>query len=125
MRDIETRLDIEKLMTAFYDKAFADDLIGHYFTDVTHLNLEKHLPVIVNFWETILLKSNNYHNNAMEAHRHIHSLSPFKAEHFQRWVKIFTETVDELFRGDIAENAKLKATSVGSAMTLIFANPNT
>ena len=61
----------------------------------------------------------------MEAHRHLHKLSPFKAEHFQRWVKIFTETIDELFRGDVAENAKLKATSVGSAMTLIFANPNT
>lgn len=125
MRDIETRIDIEKLMTAFYDKAFADDVIGFYFTEVTHLNLEKHLPVIVDFWETVLLKSNNYHNNAMEAHRHIHALSPFKAEYFQRWVKIFTETIDELFRGDVAENAKLKATSVGSAMTLIFANPNT
>jgi len=124
MRDIGTRIDIEKLMTAFYDKAFADDVIGYYFTEVTHLNLEKHMPVIVNFWETILLKSNTYHNNAMEAHRHIHSLSPFKAEHFQRWVKIFTETVDELFSGDVAENAKLKATSVGSAMTLIFANAN-
>ncbi len=125
MKDIETRIDIERLMTAFYDKAFADDVIGYYFTEVAHLNLEKHLPVIVSFWETVLLKSNNYHNNAMEAHRHLHKLSPFKAEHFQRWVKIFTETIDELFRGDVAENAKLKATSVGSAMTLIFANPNT
>lgn len=125
MRDIETRTDIEKLMTAFYDKAFADDMIGFYFTEVTHLDLRKHLPVIIDFWESVLLNGNSYHNNAMEAHRHIHSLSPFKSEYFQRWVKLFTETIDELFRGDIAENAKLKASSVGSAMTLIFANPNT
>lgn len=107
-------------MTCFYDKAFADDVIGYYFTEVTHLNLEKHLPVIVNFWETVLLGSNNYFNNAMEAHRHIHKISPFKPEHFKRWVELFCTSIDELFMGEIADKAKQKATSVGSAMTLIF-----
>jgi hemoglobin len=74
----------------------------------------------VNFWETVLLDSKNYFNNAMNAHRHIHSLSPFKPEHFKQWVTLFCETVDELYTGKIAENAKQKATSVGSAMTLFF-----
>jgi hemoglobin len=120
MRDIETRTDIEKLMTAFYDKAYANESIGFYFTEVTHLNLAKHLPVIIDFWESVLLDNQVYFNNALKAHEHIHKLHPFKSEDFNVWVRLFCESIDELFVGAIAEKAKQKAESVSSAMKMIF-----
>jgi hemoglobin len=122
MRDIETRTDIEKLMTAFYDKAYANETIGFFFTEVTHLNLEKHLPVIVDFWESALLNEHKYFNNALLAHEHIHKIHPFESVHFNTWVNLFYESVDELFVGAVAEKAKQTATSVASAMKMIFSN---
>ncbi len=120
MRDIDSRVDIEKLMTVFYDRAFADDVIGFYFTEISHLNLEKHLPVITDFWETVLFEKGDYHNNVVDVHKHIHALSPFKPEHFDRWAKIFCDSVDESFYGPVSEKAKQRATSVATVMKIKF-----
>ena len=51
MRDLENREDIVQLLTSFYQKVFADELIGHFFTEVVPLNLETHIPVIADFWK--------------------------------------------------------------------------
>lgn len=49
MKDIRSREDIDMLMVAFYDAAFADESIGYIFTDVANMDLEEHLPVIGGF----------------------------------------------------------------------------
>jgi hemoglobin len=118
MHDIETRKDIDNLLKRFYSKAFKDDVIGFYFTEITKLNLEKHLPVIGDFWETVLLDTNKYNGDPMTVHKHIHHLSPFNEAHFNRWVQLFNETVDELFAGDIAERAKQRAISIATVMKI-------
>ena len=58
MRDIETKEDLSFLMDAFYSKMLKDKEIGYIFTDVAHLDLEKHLPSLTNFWENMLLQPN-------------------------------------------------------------------
>src|SRR5690606_3660552 len=60
MRDIENRADIDALMSLFYNKVLTDDVIGYLFTDVAKLDLDHHLPVIGDFWETVLLGTGNY-----------------------------------------------------------------
>ena len=62
MKDIETREDIELLLTRFYDVAIVDDEIGHHFAD---LDLVTHLPVIVDFWEKVLFGKNIYFGNPL------------------------------------------------------------
>lgn len=52
--DIETREDLEELLADFYTVAMHDEQIGHHFDE---LDLESHLPVIVDFWEKVLLAS--------------------------------------------------------------------
>ena len=54
-RDIENRADLERMLGAFYKKVFKDDLISHFFIEVVPLNLETHIPVIADFWESVLL----------------------------------------------------------------------
>jgi hemoglobin len=118
MKDIETRADIELLMQVFYNKALTDETIGYFFTEVVPLNMEVHIPLIVDFWETVLLGKAAYKGNVMQVHQHIHSLSAFKEEHFARWVSLFQQTVNELYSGDHAELAKQRAESIATLMRI-------
>lgn len=118
MRDIETREDLVKLLEAFYQKAFADELIGHFFTKVVPLNLETHIPVIADFWEAIIFNKHTYKKNVMVVHQHIHHLSHIKKEHLDRWVQLFTGIVDELFEGDKATLIKQRGSSIATLMDI-------
>ncbi|MES2372433.1 MAG: group III truncated hemoglobin [Bacteroidota bacterium] len=118
MKDIETRADIELLMQTFYSKALTDEAIGYFFTEVVPLNMEVHMPLIVDFWETVLLGKTAYRGNVMQVHQHIHSLSAFKEAHFAQWVFLLHQTVDELYSGDHAELAKQRAESIATLMRI-------
>ncbi len=39
-------------------------------------------------------------------------------EHFQRWILLFNETVDELFKGEKAELIKQRALSISTVMQI-------
>ena len=93
-KDIVNRDDLLLLLNAFYAKVIHDDVIGHFFTTVVQLDLDKHIPVIADFWETTLLDGHSYARNAMLPHIHLNRLSPMEEKHFVRWLKLFTETVD-------------------------------
>ncbi|MFA9272352.1 MAG: group III truncated hemoglobin [Baekduiaceae bacterium] len=113
--DIETRADIERLTRAFYEKALADTMIGYLFTDVAQLDLEAHLPDIADFWETILLGGDAYRGGAFAVHADLNAKSPLRGGHFNRWVTLWTQTVDELFAGERADEAKRHAQRVAAA----------
>lgn len=118
MTDINNRQDIERLMESFYSKALTDEVIGYFFTEVVPLQMETHLPLIVDFWETVLLGKALYRGNVLEAHQRIHQLSAFRKEHFDRWVFLFKGTVDELYAGEKAELAKQRAESIATIMKI-------
>ncbi len=71
------------MLNSFYKKAFANNLIGHFFTEVVPLDLATHLPVIADFWEAVLFNTHSYRKNVMEIHQHIHHLSAIKKAHFR------------------------------------------
>ena len=112
-RDIETREDIENLLSKFYVVAIDDERIGHHFAE---LNLETHLPIIVNFWEKVLFGKPVYFGNPLAVHQNLHEKSPLKLEHFQRWLEIFEQTVDELFAGEMADAAKIRAKMIAHSL---------
>ena len=114
--DISSRQDIELLMERFYDKVKKDDTIGPIFNDVAKINWEHHIPVICDFWETLLLDAASYRNNVMEVHFNLNRKIPLEEDHFRVWLKLFLETVDEYFNGDIAELAKKRAKSIAALM---------
>jgi len=112
-RDIETRDDLENLLREFYAVATCDEKIGHHFAE---LDLETHLPIIVDFWKKILFGEPVYFGNPLAVHQTLHEKSPLKLEHFQRWVEIFSQTVDELFAGETADNAKLRSKMIAHSL---------
>jgi hemoglobin len=113
--DIENRDDCERLVRAFYTRALSDPVIGFIFTDVAHLDLEAHVPRITSFWETILLRAQSYSGGAFRPHVIIHAQVPLRRGHFERWLWLWSATVDELFAGPRAELAKAHATRVAAA----------
>jgi hemoglobin len=107
--DIQNRSDIEKLVLAFYEKAKSDAEIGPFFTTIIPIHWEEHLPAMCNFWENALFYTGGYRGNMMEIHRAVHEKIPMSALHFQRWTNLFCQTVDELFWGEKADQAKQHA----------------
>ena len=112
-KDIETREDLEYLLDEFYKIATKDNEIGHHFDG---LDLETHLPVIVDFWEKTLFGKPVYFGNPLFIHEILHAKSPLTLANFQRWVEIFSATVDESFDGQTAENAKLRAKMIAHSL---------
>jgi hemoglobin len=117
-RDIEQRQDIEEFLQAFYKKAFADQLIGYFFTEVVPLDLKTHIPIIASFWESIIFNSHGYRKNVMEVHQHIHGLSKIQKKHLDRWVQLFSETLDTFFEGAKTELMKQRAKSIATLMDI-------
>ena len=118
MKDIESRSDIETVLVSFYQKAFTDNLMGRFFTEVVPLNLTTHLPVITDFWEAVIFNTHSYRKNVMEIHQHIHQLSSIKKQHLDRWVQIFTITIDEHFAGEKTNLMKQRAASIATLMDI-------
>jgi hemoglobin len=119
VKDIETRADIDRLMVVFYRRVLVDDVIGYIFTDVAKLDLEHHLPIIGDFWESLLFGTPAYSKhgrNPLLVHRELHEKSALTAEHFERWLEVFTATVDELFGGERADYLKQRAAAIAVRM---------
>jgi hemoglobin len=111
--DIKARRDLEILLTEFYKAATKDAEIGHHFDE---LDLDAHLPIIVDFWEKILFGNPVYFGNPLLIHQKLNEKSPLTLEHFQKWFQIFSQTIDENFAGERAENAKLRAKMIAHSL---------
>ncbi|MCB0527490.1 MAG: group III truncated hemoglobin [Lewinellaceae bacterium] len=122
--DITTPKDIKTLIDAFYTKVKADEVIGYIFNEVAQVDWAHHLPVMYGFWEFLLLdNANAYRGNPIQKHVDLHAKHPLKAEHFDRWVLLFQETVDELFDGEKARDAKFRAFAIAETWKPKFDGP--
>jgi hemoglobin len=118
MHDIKNRKDIILLVDTFYAKVLKDERINYFFTEVAKLDFEKHMPRMYDFWESTLLHTASYKGNTLKVHKDLNEKSPLQKEHFDTWIMLFKQTVDELFLGNTAELAKQRATSIAMIMEL-------
>lgn len=120
-KDIETREDIELLVTQFYKEIVSDDLIGFFFSDVVLIDLKTHLPIISDFWETLLFDKKKYRENAMLKHIQLSRKSKMDAKHFERWLTVWIKTIDSNFKGKIADKTKSRAQQIAALMKVKIA----
>ncbi len=121
IKDITDRADIELLMNTFYGRLLADENINYIFTDIAKIDMKTHIPIIADFWESVLLNKNVYDNNAMKIHMDLNDKASLTKTHFDIWLQHFNNTVDELFEGNIALLAKQRAGSVATLMQIKIA----
>ena len=103
-KDITNIEDIKLLVNTFYTAVQSDEVIGTIFNEKIGNRWPEHLEKMYRFWQTILLEEHTYSGSPFPPHKQL----PVEKEHFTRWMKIFTETVDNLFAGKLAEEAKLR-----------------
>ena len=113
--DLATRADIESLVRAFYRDAAVDDLLGPVF-DAARIDWPSHIERITDFWVWQLLGGERYERNPLLTHRPVHERTPFTDAHYERWLELFAETVDERFEGTLADAAKGRATKMANAL---------
>src|SRR5688500_10404481 len=103
--DIAEREDIKILVDRFYDKVKTDSLLGPVFS---HVAWQHHLPIMYNFWSSILLGDQSYRGNPLQKHLQLE----INKNHFSRWLTLSEETVDENFVGETADEVKKRAQAI-------------
>jgi hemoglobin len=118
-KDIKDRQDIYVIVDDFYKKLLQDRELKHFFEKFKKDDsLQKHLNVLVDFWDNVLFYTGTYNKNAMLPHIELNKSKPFQKQHFERWLHLFYQAVDDNFTGEIAEVAKNRATSIATVMKL-------
>ena len=118
-KDIKSREDIFNLVSKFYGKVRKDKILGTFFNE-TIKDWEEHLQHLTTFWESSLFLKTKYYGNPLEAHVKVDAIHNNKITelHFGLWLNLWFETIDEMFEGDFAENAKRRARKMGTFLYL-------
>src|ERR1044071_9100234 len=89
--DIETAQDVKKVVDAFYAKVNCDELLAPIFNEIAKVDWAAHLPTMYRFWDSLLFGSGNYQGAPFQKH----AVLPVQQAHFERWLSLFADTVDE------------------------------
>lgn len=118
-RDLKTREDVYLLVSSFYVKVRKDTVLGSFFNDIIK-DWDSHLENLTNFWQASLFLKTKYMGNPLEAHVKVDKENDnvITEKHFGLWLNLWFETVNELFEGDYAENAKSKARKMSTFLYL-------
>ncbi|BDS13598.1 group III truncated hemoglobin [Aureispira anguillae] len=107
-KDITSEKDVVLMVDSFYEKVNKNPLLSYVFNDFSQVDWEAHLPKMYRFWNTLILGKRTYKGNPFAAHISL----PIKSQHFEQWVKIFEQNIDEHFVGPVAEDTKKRANSI-------------
>jgi hemoglobin len=105
---ITTEADVQRLVDTFYAKVNQDALLDPVFNGFAQVDWPRHLPKMYDFWSGLLLGTVRYQGRPFPKHLPL----PIDATHLQRWGSLFRATVDELFVGPKAEEAKVRGLAI-------------
>ena len=107
MADIQSKEDIVRLIDVFYTKVVSNDQIGYFFSGAIE-NWPYHKSRFVDYWESQILFKESYEGSPLQRHIDIdkHYNHGFQPAHFELWICLFDESVEELFSGEKADLAK-------------------
>jgi hemoglobin len=103
--DIRGIEDIRVLVDEFYQKVREDELLAPIFNFRLSTHWEPHLEKMYSFWNAALFGVKGYNGSPFMKH----ATMQLTEEHFNRWLQMFDETLDTLFAGPVADDAKKRA----------------
>ena len=104
--------DIKLLVDTFYERIRENELLGPIFNERMQERWPIHLEKMYKFWQTVLLQEHTYYGSPFPPHAKL----PVSPEHFERWLSLWRTTVDDVFEGPKADEAKWR----GQAMADMF-----
>lgn len=105
MNDIIDITSVKILVDDFYNKVRQDKLLGPVFAEVIKDDWQPHLDKMYAFWNAALFGVPGFRGNPFAKHAPL----PINNSHFDRWLDLFTQTVDAHFIGPMADDAKNRA----------------
>jgi len=114
VKQILTLDDIKLLVDDFYGRVREDQLLAPIFNERIQDRWPQHLEKMYTFWQTVLLGEHTYYGSPFPPHAQL----PVSHEHFQRWLELFNATVNDLFTGEKAEEAKWRANKMAEMFEL-------
>ncbi|TAN05810.1 MAG: group III truncated hemoglobin [Rhodanobacteraceae bacterium] len=117
-RELNSPEAIADLVDVFYAKVVADAVLGPVFKGI---DLQQHKPKVRAYWRKMLLgERDGYRRNMIAQHKALHARHPLQRRHFQRWLALFLQTVDERFSGSTAMRAKRLASMVATRLETLL-----
>ena len=113
-KELLTLDDVKILVDRFYGKVRSDELLAPIFNERIRDRWPEHLEKMYRFWQTVLLGEHTYMGSPFPPHANL----PVDKSHFDRWLNLFKETLDEFFRGEKANEAKWRADKMAEMFQL-------
>lgn len=104
---------IENVVRTFYGRTRLDPLLGPIF-DQHIRDWEPHLQKMFAFWSSVMLHSRRYDGRPMPKHVAL----PIDATYFDRWLKIFKSTVDDICVPEDANLFMKKSNQIAHSLEL-------
>lgn len=110
--DILNLEDVKSLVNNFYGRVREDETLARIFNERIGNRWPEHLEKMYRFWQTVLQDEHSYFGAPFPPHADLR----VEHFHFEKWLELFHKTVDELFVGEKAEEAKWR----GDRMAEVF-----
>ena len=114
--DLDNPERVQQFVDLFYARTLNDPQLAPIFLDVAAVDLVVHLPHIKHYWRKLLLGETTYSRHTMNIHRELHGKRALTPGDFERWLSLFTSTVDARFAGECADRAKRLASTIAANM---------
>lgn len=117
--DITSRKDLYLIVKSFYKELLHHKDLAPFFEEFKDVHkLSAHLEILVDFWDNTLFYSGTYTKNAIRPHIGIHEKKRISALHFETWLRLFNQAVDQHFEGLHATTIKNRALSIATVMRI-------
>jgi hemoglobin len=112
MELLNNEIAIRKMVVLFYDKIKINMHLGGIFHSAIGNKWDSHIDTMVLFWRHILLGEMVYEGKPAQKHMDM----PLTHFHFEVWLELFNQTIDENFEGEIALLAKERALGIAKVI---------
>jgi hemoglobin len=118
MPQYATDEQIEALVAAFYARIRTDEMLGPMFFAAIGEDWTAHLKTMCAFWSSVMNTSGRYKGKPIPAHLKLRGIEP---RHFERWLRLFSESAYGLFDAGLAEMFVRRAKRIAESLKLGFA----
>ncbi|WP_150295513.1 group III truncated hemoglobin [Sphingobium estronivorans] len=106
---------LARLVDAFYARVRADPELGPIFHDAVQ-DWPEHLEKLTAFWSSVMLASGRYKGRPVAVHqKHEQRIAP---PLFDRWLRLWKQTTDELMNPCAAVALQAKAAQIAESLQL-------
>jgi hemoglobin len=109
---------IESLVATFYARIRTDADLGPIFLNVIGEDWTAHLKTMCDFWSSVMNTTGRYKGKPIPVHLKLPGVEP---RHFERWLRLFSETAHNLFRAGLAAMFVQRAERIAESLKLGFA----